>query len=184
MCLALVSASWDETIPKTGVAAKGSHSRRHAGANFVTADNRSPMVASACFKSKTDAPLVIDSNTPLPAAIVTECFKPVRGRQTQILNPCSSVQLRQPDSCASMDIGWKTTRSSDRIESLCSRSTNVRIIAWVVNQFLTIVNELANKYQPLDAQAWGWIQGEDRLIFSSEGSRNMGSVHASSTHET
>jgi len=52
----------------------------------------------AVFKPKTDAPLVIDSNTPLPTAVVTERFKPVRGRQTQILDPCSGVQLRESDS--------------------------------------------------------------------------------------
>lgn len=34
----------------------------------------------AIFKSKTDAPLVIDSDTPLPVALVTERFEPVRGR--------------------------------------------------------------------------------------------------------
>jgi len=100
------------------------------------------------FKSKTDAPLVIDSNTPLPAAVVTQCFKPVRGRQTQILNPCSRVQLRKPDSCASMDVGWKTTRSSGRIESLCFTICKRSNHAWIVNRLFTIVNELLNKHQP------------------------------------
>jgi len=50
----------------------------------------------AILEAETYTPLVVHTDAPLPCAIMLQGFQPVRGRQAQILDTVSGVQLREP----------------------------------------------------------------------------------------
>jgi hypothetical protein len=46
-------------------------------------------------ESETDAPRIVDANTPLFLAISSQFLQPVGRRKTQVLDTSGSIQLRQ-----------------------------------------------------------------------------------------
>jgi hypothetical protein len=57
---------------------------------------------------KTETPLVVNSNTPLPVAVAGEFFQPILGGNTEIVNPTSVVQHTQFAPGHSLNLGRKT----------------------------------------------------------------------------
>ena len=56
----------------------------------------------AILKAKAYTPLFVDTNTPLPCAIMNQRFQPVGRRKTQILNTRGRIQLHQTH-CRSLE---------------------------------------------------------------------------------
>jgi hypothetical protein len=52
------------------------------------------------FKSETDAPLIVNTNAPLSLPFAPESFKPVAGRNPQVLYSCGNIHYRKfPHGC-------------------------------------------------------------------------------------
>ena len=70
----------------------------------------------AVLKAKANPPLVIDPDTPLPAAVMPQRFQSVRRWQAQILDTCGRIQLNEPHSCALVDLRGNPARLAGRVD--------------------------------------------------------------------
>jgi hypothetical protein len=61
--------------------------------------------------SKTDAELVVDSNTVLALTVSFKCFEPVAWGNPQVLKSLGSVQSVKFPSSHGMQLSWKTPAS-------------------------------------------------------------------------
>ncbi len=55
-------------------------------------------------KMKTDAPLRIDSNTPLPAALTLQGFEPIARRRMQVADGLGGVDHEQLAACERLHV--------------------------------------------------------------------------------
>ena len=64
------------------------------------------------FPAKAKAPLVIDANTVLAAAVAFEGFQAVAGRQTHDVESVGGIELEELSSRGALDVRWQVTRGS------------------------------------------------------------------------
>lgn len=57
------------------------------------------------IEAKTDAPLIVDANAPLPVTVSREPLQPVAGRNAQIFHHCCLVKYRQLSHRACRNVG-------------------------------------------------------------------------------
>jgi len=53
--------------------------------------------------SKTDAPLAVDPDAPLPLSIATKLLEPVPWRHSHIINPFGTLEQQQLGQCRPLD---------------------------------------------------------------------------------
>ena len=76
------------------------------------------IMRTICIKSKTDALLIINTNTPLSFAFARKHFKTIRGRKPQILDSYSSIKLCQLNERPRLNIMRQLTRPHTLKQSL------------------------------------------------------------------
>jgi hypothetical protein len=60
--------------------------------------------------TKADAPLVVDADAVLAAAVTLEGFQAVAGRETHDVESVGGIELEKLSSGRALDIGWQVTR--------------------------------------------------------------------------
>jgi hypothetical protein len=69
-------------------------------------------------EAEAHAPLVIDAHTPLTGTISVQLLQPVGGRQSQILDSGSRIQLKKPHGCPLSNLRRQTAGSARGVEAL------------------------------------------------------------------
>jgi hypothetical protein len=64
----------------------------------------------AISPKKTNPPLVVDTDTMFPFAITPQCLKPIRGWESEILQPDSRINRVQLHECPLLNLSRKTFR--------------------------------------------------------------------------
>jgi len=59
---------------------------------------------SRFLPTKTDAPLIVNTNAVLAGTVAFECFKAISGRHSQIIQPACNLELPQLTSCHRFNI--------------------------------------------------------------------------------
>ena len=57
------------------------------------------LFCTCCFPTKTDAPLIVNTNAVVAGTIALECFKSISRRHSQIIQPGGNLELSQLSSC-------------------------------------------------------------------------------------
>ncbi|GEM_PF-1493429 len=65
------------------------------------------IISTIYIKSKADAPLVIDADTPLTFTLARKSLKAVRGWKPQVLSRYGSIQLSQFNECPRLNVSWQ-----------------------------------------------------------------------------